>query len=144
MTPKKQNRFSGTSLVVSSPVAPLAQAKTRAEEKTLAEYRKQTLVMRAQRDKSFVAFSFMRDVYVHACAELVHTVEEIEVLRTPNGRNEAQKYVDDFAEHLSLTAGHHLSGAADLGIRNIVRELDRDLYFEDVPPGWLDRLRGRR
>lgn len=143
MASKKQNMFSGTGLVVSSPVAPLAQAKTRAEEKTLAEYRKQTLVMREQRDKSLVAFSLMQDVYVHGYAEYVHTVEEIEALRTPNGRNEAQKYVDDFAEHLSLKAGHQISGAVDLGIRNIVRESDRELYFEDEPPGWLDRLRGR-
>jgi hypothetical protein len=143
MASKKQNMFSGTGLVVSSPVPPLAQAKTRAEEKTLAEYRKQTLVMRGQTAKSTVAFSFMREVYVHAYADYVHTVEAIEALRTPNGRNEAQKYVDDFAEHLSLKAGHQFSGAVDLGIRNIVQESDRGLYFEDVPPGWLDRLRGR-
>jgi hypothetical protein len=142
MSEKRQNMFSGTALTVSNPSSLSVRPQTKTEVMIGREYRKQQMVASAQAAKAITGQHLIANVIVSGVETYAGTVEEIDAIRTANRTPQAQRYVDDFCEHLSVRGGHLMAAAVEVGVRNIMREVDRDLYRDDIKPGFFARLLG--
>jgi hypothetical protein len=100
------------------------------------------MVASAQAAKAITGQHLIANVIVSGVETYAGTVEEIDAIRTANRTPQAQRYVDDFCEHLSVRGGHLMAAAVEVGVRNIMREVDRDLYRDDIKPGFFARLLG--
>lgn len=139
---EKRNMFSGTAVVPTSSTSLSVRPQTKTEEKIVREYRKQQMVGGAQAAKAITGQQLISTVIVSGVQTYAGTVEAIDAVRTATRSPQAQRYVDDFCEHMSLRGGHMMAAAVEVGVRNIMREVDRDLYMDDVKPGFFARLLG--
>lgn len=142
MSEKRQNMFTGTALAVSNPSSLSVRPQTKTEVMIGREYRKQQMVASIQAAKAITGQQLIGTVIVSGVQTYAGTVEAIDAVRTANRSPQAQHYVDDFCEHMSVRGGHLMAAAVEVGVRNIMREVDRDLYREDVKPGLVARLLG--
>lgn len=142
MSEKRQNMFSGTGLAVSTPSSLSVRPQTKTEVMIGREYRKQQMVAGHQATKAIMGQHLISAVIVNGVQTYAATVEELDAIRAANRSPQAQRYVDDFCEHMSVRGGHLMAGAVEVGVKNIMREVDRDLYREDVKPGLVARLLG--
>lgn len=143
MSEKRQNMFSGTALAVSTPSSLSVRPQNKTEQLIVREYHKQQMVTNAQAVKAVTGQHLIAGVIVSGVQTYAGTVEEIDAIRTATDRtSQAQRYVDDFCEHMSLRGGHLMAAAVEVGVRNIMQEVDRPLYKDDVKPGLIARLLG--
>ena len=144
MSTKRQNMFSGTGLAVSTPTSLAVRAQTKTEALIVREYHKQQLVAGAQAVKAMTGQRLISNIIVSGVQSYAGTVEAIEAIRTANDRSsQAQRYVDDFCEHMSIRGGQLMAATVEVGVKNIVEVVDLPLYREDVKPGIIDKLLGR-
>jgi hypothetical protein len=144
MTLKRKNMFSGTDLTVANSASLSVRPQTKTEGLIGREYRKQQMVASAQAAKAITGQHLVATVIVNGVQTYAGTVENIDAIRTDNNRSpQAQGYVDDFCEHMSVRGGHLMAAAVEVGVKNIMQEVAREIYREDVKPGLIDRLLGR-
>lgn len=121
------------------------QALTKEQQRVLAEFEKQHLVIEKQQEKTTFGEEMIGEIHEHGFSTFAHTSGAIIGIKALAQGAEHQAYLEEFSKHQLAMLARHISGAVNVGATNIAVEISRSLYPEPElpePRSWLKRLIG--
>jgi hypothetical protein len=103
------------------------------EQKIIAEYRKETMVIEGVKEKAIFAAIQIANIHQHGVTTFDDTVAFITELKNTQRSKEHQVYTDEFCERSIQMLARHLFGVMEVGATNIGVEVHRSLYPIQAP-----------
>lgn len=107
---------------------------THNEQRAVAEWHLEMLVIEAQAAKTEFAVSKIGEINQHASSVFEMSVAYVFSLKEQAHGQPYQAYSDEFSTRLLAAMGRHMLGAVEVGGTIIGKEVHRALYPEPEPP----------